>query len=202
MVSSLSFKRSFPLSMPMQLFWIFYIWLNSGLIPTAIFLDVRQGFESFAHQIPSFKRSHSDIRGTVCTLFGSYLYGRGISVDPVFCSLSEILFWGPQGSVLWPALILIHVNHLVVAIVNQISTVLCLLWYHPKIFNINSSRPPSMPWDLLVTFTNDITISTARVQDKYKQVNLFVRVILGVIVHSDISNFSSTLLNPCSRFFL
>ena len=57
-----------------------YTAFDSGLIPAAIFLDVRKAFDSLTHEIQLYKLSRNGVRGQAHAWFDSYFSGRTISV--------------------------------------------------------------------------------------------------------------------------
>ena len=70
--------------------------LDSGLIPAAIFLDVRKAFDSLTHGILLYKLPHIGVKGQAHSCFDSYLSGRTISVDSLSSFSSEVEFGVPQ----------------------------------------------------------------------------------------------------------
>ena len=55
--------------------------LDFGLVPAAIFLDVKKAFDSLTHEILIGKLLHQGVRGEALSLFSSFLTGQSIAVE-------------------------------------------------------------------------------------------------------------------------
>ena len=79
--------------------------LDFGLIPAAIFLDVKKAFDSLTHEILIGKLSHQGVRGEALSWFSPFPTGRSIAVEASDENV-PVENGVPQGSVLWLSLFL------------------------------------------------------------------------------------------------
>ncbi|XP_065564148.1 uncharacterized protein LOC136029581 [Artemia franciscana] len=177
MIFSLVLWPSTQLSMHVQLLNYLHSALDSGLIPSALFLDVRKALDSLMHKILLLKLSHIGIRGIAYSWFLSYLSGQVISVDSHFSNPSGIEFDVSQGSVIGPILFSIYVKDLKNEIKNLKSTIFCRLCQPVSVTNCDRS---SSLLDPLIAFADDSTLgTTGRTESDHasKMMALFERVI-------------------------
>ena len=83
-----------------------------------VFIDLQKAFDTADHEILLKKRSHHGTRGTVLSLFRSYLTDRKqiVSLGGVNYASKVIKHSVPHGSVLSPLLFLLYINDLFSAI--------------------------------------------------------------------------------------
>ena len=84
--------------------------IDKGMYACGVFVDLQKAFDTVDHNILINKLSHYGVRGTVNSLFKSYLSNRFQSVT-IHENKSETILIKhgvPQGSVLGPLLFLIH----------------------------------------------------------------------------------------------
>ena len=135
-----------------------HTFLDSGLIPAALFLDVWKAFGSITHKILLWKLFHTGIRGSTCSWFLSYLPGQFISVDPLFSNPSEFEFGVSQGSLTGPILFLIYVNDLINAVKNLKPTTCCRLCQPTSVTNYDKTSSFS---DTFIAFADGCTLGIA-----------------------------------------
>ena len=86
--------------------------IDKGMYACGVFVDLQKAFDTVDHNILINKLSHYGVRGTVNSLFKSYLSNRFQSVT-IHENKSETILIKhgvPQGSVLGPLLFLIYIN--------------------------------------------------------------------------------------------
>ena len=88
--------------------------LDNGETPINIFLDMSKAFDTLNHTILLNKLHYYGIRGVSLSLFRSYLQNRKqyTFVNNTKSSILNVSTGVPQGSILWPLLVIIYINDL------------------------------------------------------------------------------------------
>ena len=86
--------------------------LDSNLITTGVFIDLKKAFDTIDHDILIKKLYHYGVRGIASKWIQSYLYNRlqYVIYNNVKSETRKLVCGVPQGSILGPILFLLYIN--------------------------------------------------------------------------------------------